>query len=506
MRNDTSEYIPRVVSIRAGEGPADYLQEISARRAMPPTVAPSVRDATVQPLPTVQVQQQPQTFDRQPRAVPRVAASAQLEHPGHTSAAQPTSSQPWLQSAQWSTEPRPMSPVPQLMSPVPQLMSPIPKPMSPVPQLMSPVPQLMSPVPQLMSPVPQLMSPALHPMSPAPRPAIVPSPVVFPAPLAPPAAVVDMHRQAVSARSHHVPPTQEGPRHTLAPQEIPWPNNAANTRPPVQTVPSHSVPSPAVTNGQRASPQGATSAVPDVVGTKPPRHRSAPGVYGDTPSARVTPQTSRPIAPGLAAAFPIREDNVEVYQRYSPQEERAQETRASRDVPDQWDRYGHTQESAARLVVSAVPSSERTPRSTKASPNLHPRPVNQGTPPKSHPPPILAPTYQPQPSTNFGPPQAHDTSQPGVYNVLTQNPSSSAYPATSIYPSSSPRTHVEASPTNNNPPVANSSSNNPSPKCTSQTGRHLMKPVLQRFWDRPHPHKDRCCCRRQCRRRPSPRS
>ncbi|KAH9079480.1 hypothetical protein EDB83DRAFT_1278135 [Lactarius deliciosus] len=195
MRNDTSEYIPRVVSIRAGEGPADYLQEASARRAMPPTVAPSVREMTVQPLPTVQVLQQPQTFDRQPRVVPRVAASAQLEHPSHTSAAQPASSQPWLQSAQWSTEPRPMSPVPQLMSPVPQLMSPIPKPMSPVPQPMSPVPQLMSPVPQLMSPVPRLMSPALHPMSPAlypmspaPRPAIVPSPVVFPTPLAPPAA------------------------------------------------------------------------------------------------------------------------------------------------------------------------------------------------------------------------------------------------------------------------------------------------------------------------------
>ncbi len=457
MRNDTSEYIPRVFSIRAGEGPADYLQETSARRAILPAVTPAARDATVQPLPTVQVLQQPQTFDRQPRAVPRVAASAQLEPPSHALAAQPASSQPWLQSAQWSTEPQLMSPPPQLMSPVPQLMPP-------VPQLMSPVPQLMSPVPKPMSPVPQLMSPALHPMSPTPRPAMVPSPMIFPASLAPPAAVVETHRQAMSARSHHGPPTQEGPKHTQAPQEIHWPNTMANSRPPAPTVPSHSVPSPAATNGQRVSPQGATSAVPDVVDTKPPRHRSTPGGYGDTPLARVAPPSSRLIAPDLAAAFPIREDNVEAYHRYSPQDERAQETRISRNIPDQWDRYGHTQESAARLVVSTVPSSERTPRSTKASPNLHPRPVNQGTPPKSPLPPVLAPTYQPRSSTNLDLPQAHDTSQPGVHNVLTQNLNSSAYPATSIYPSSSPRTHVEASPAVNNHPVANPSPNNPSPK------------------------------------------
>ena len=450
MRNDTSEYIPRVVSIRAGEGPADNVQETSARRAMPPTtVTPAARDSTVHPLPTVQVLQQPQTFDRQPRAVPRAAASAQLEPPGHASAAHIISPQPWLQSAQWSTEPQPMSPVP-----------PVPQPMSPALHPMPPTLHPMSPTSHPMSPTSYPMSPTLHPMSPAPRPVVVPSPVVFPASLAPPPAVVETHRQAVSNRLHHVPPTQEGPSHTQAPQEIPWPNNTANSRPPAPTVPSQSVPSPMVTNSQRVLPQVTTSAVPDAGGTKPPRHRSIPGGYGDPPSARVAPPPSRPIAADLAAAFPIREDNVEVYHRYSPQEERAQETRASRNIPDQWDRHGYTQESVARLVVSTVPSSERTPRSTKASPNLHPRLVNQGTPPKAPLPPILAPTYQPQSSTNPDLLQAHDISQPG-----TQNLNSSAYPATSIYPSSSPRTHVEASPAMiNNPSVANGSPNNPSPK------------------------------------------
>lgn len=117
-----------------------------------------------------------------------------------------------------------------------------------------------------------------------------------------------------------------------------------------------------------------------------------------------------------------------------------------------------------RIVVSNVPSSERTPRSTKTSPNLHPRPVNQVTPPKSPLPPILPSSYQPQASTHLDLPQAHNTSQPGVYNVLPQNLNSSAYPATSIYPSSSLRPHVEASPVINDPSVANAPSNNPSPK------------------------------------------
>ena len=720
IHNDTPEYIPRVVSIRAGEGPADYMQEPSARRPTLPTVTPAPRDATVQPLPTVQVLQQPQTVDRQPRAVPRVAASVQLEPPSHASAAQLASPRPWLPSVQWSAEPRPMSPVLQPMSPPPHPIPPPPHPMSPPPHPIPPPPHPMSPPPHLMSPTLHPMSPALHPMSPAPLPPVVPSPMVFPVSLAPPAAVVEMHRQTMPARSHHGPPTQEGPNHTQAPQETPWPNTAANNRPPATVVethrqimparshhgpptqegpnhtqapqetpwpntaannrppatvvethrqtmparshhgpptqegpshtqalqetpwpnaaannrppaptvpsqllpaamngqrvfqqgapsavpdvvstkhsrqrsapgaygdappvqplppvvpspmvfpvslappaappatvvethrqtmsarsqhvpptqegPSHtqapqetpwphtvvnnrplatvvetqrqtmparshhvpptqegpghtqalqetpwpntagnnrppaptvpSQPTPAIMNGQRVSPQGATSVVPDVVSTKHPRQRFTPGIYHDAPPVPATP--SRPIAPDLAAAFPIREDNMETYHRYPTQEERAQEIRASRNIPDQWDRHGHTQESAARLAVSIVPSSsERTPRSTKTSPNLHPRPVHQGTPPKSAPPPVLPPTYQPQASTNLDLPQAHDTAQPGVYNVLPQNLNPSAYPATSIYPSSSPRTHVDASPAINDPPVANAPSNNPSPK------------------------------------------
>ena len=43
LRNDTPEYIPRVVSIRAGEAPADYLQDSSAVRPTPPTVTPARR-------------------------------------------------------------------------------------------------------------------------------------------------------------------------------------------------------------------------------------------------------------------------------------------------------------------------------------------------------------------------------------------------------------------------------------------------------------------------------
>ena len=442
LRNDTPEYIPRVVSIRAGEGPSDYLQDSSARRSTLPTVTPAARDATVQPLPTVQVLQS-QTVDRQPRAVPRVAASVQVEPPSQESVAQVASPRPWLPSAQWSAEPFPMSPVPQPMSPVPQLMSPVMHPMSPG-----------------LHP----MSPALHPMSPTPLPPVVPSPMVFSVPLAPPAAVVETHRQTTPARLHHRPPTQEGPNHTQAPPEIPLPNTTAISRPPAPMVPSHSVPPPTATNGQRASPQDTPSAFPDVASTKHPRQRTAPGVYGDAPPVHANPPPSRPVAPDLAAAFPIREDNLEAYHRYSTQQEHAQETRASRNIPDQWDRHGHNQESATRVVVSIVPSSERTPRSTKASPNLHPRPVNQGTPPKYPLPPILPPTYQPQAPTNLDLPQAQETGQPGVYNVLPQNLNLSAYPVTSIYPSSSSRTHVEASPAVNDLPVANAPSNNPSPK------------------------------------------
>jgi hypothetical protein len=434
LRNDTPEYIPRVVSIRAGEGPADYyLQDSSARRPTLPTVTPAARDATVQPLPTAQVLQQSQTVDRQPRAVPRIAASVQIEPPSHDSVAQLTSPRPWLQSAQLTAEPWPMSPVPQPMSPVMHPMSPALHP----------------------------MSPALHPMSPTPLPPVVPSPMVFSVPLAPPAAVMETHRPTTPARLHHRPPTQEGPIHTQAPQEIPWLNTTAISRPPAPMVPSHSMPPPTATNGQRVSPQGAPSAIPDVASAKHPKQRPAPGVYGD---ALPVPPPSRPVAPDLAAAFPIREDNVEAYHRYSTQEEHAHETRASRNIPDQWDRHGHNQESATRVVVSIVPSSERTPRSTKTSPKLHPRPVNQGTPPKYPLPPILPPTYQPQAPTNLDLPQAQETDQPGVYNVLPQNLNLSAYPATSIYPSSSSRTHVEASPAVNDLPVANAPSNNPSPK------------------------------------------
>lgn len=119
------------------------------------------------------------------------------------------------------------------------------------------------------------------------------------------------------------------------------------------------------------------------------------------------------------------------------------------------------------MVVSTVPSSERTPRSTKVSPSLHPRPVNQGTPPKPPLQPFDAPTFHPQSSTNPNVPQLHDSSRPGVYNRPIQNSSSSAYPATPIYPSSSSRPQVEANSAINNVPVASASPNNPSPKMKS---------------------------------------
>ncbi|KAI0306505.1 hypothetical protein B0F90DRAFT_1690458 [Multifurca ochricompacta] len=380
MRSDNSDSIPQVVSIRAGEGPADYLQEFGARRATLPAVAPAVKDAVArQTLPTVQVLQQPQSHDKQPRGLPRPVASVQLDVPSQNLSTHVSSPQPWLQSAQWSTEPQPMSP--------------------------------------------------------PPRPAMVPSPVVFPASLTSLVAPVETQRHPTPARSaHHGSSSHQ--ENTSFP---------ANSRPPIPLVHSYTVPLPAVGGGQRASPQGASSTGQDVNGSKHPRHPSALVGYTNTQPSHVAPSLSRPIAPDLAAAFPVREDNTDTYHRHPIQGERPQDTQPSREIAEQWDRHGHYQDSTARLVVSAVPSSERTPRSTKASPSLHPRP----------------------PLTNPDLLHAHDPSRPGLYNTLNQNPNSSQYPATLIYPSSSPRTHVEASSAINNLPVANAPPNNPSPKFKS---------------------------------------
>jgi hypothetical protein len=208
--------------------------------------------------------------------------------------------------------------------------------------------------------------------------------------------------------------------------------------------------------------------VHEVSSSKHVRSSSMPVGHTNSQPSYVT--SPRPIAPGLAAAFPIREDHVDTY-RQLPQGERPQDPHPSKDALDNRDRHRHNPDNvanAARMVVSTVPSNERTPRSTKASPSLHPRPVNQGTPPKPPLQPFDAPTFSPQSSTtpNVSRSHDHDSSRPGAYDTPNQNSNPPSYPATSIYPSS-PRAQVEANSAVNNPPVANASSNNPSPKIKS---------------------------------------
>ncbi|KAH9966737.1 hypothetical protein BC827DRAFT_1178086 [Russula dissimulans] len=439
-RNDIPEAIPQVLSIRAGEGPADYVQEYGARRVAPPAVTPVATDAAVrQPLPT--------TFNKQPRDAPHTVAGAQLDLPGHASSTHVFSSQPWVQQAQWTTEPQPLSPV-------------------------------------------------VHPL-------VVPSPVVFPASLASPPTLVDTQQQPLPR-----PPLQGPPNHQESyarSPEPPWHNLTTNGRSPAPPVHSHTVPLPSTGGGQRASPKGVSPMIHDAAtpkhpryssvhagyanaqpsymaspaspkGVSPmihdaatpkhPRYSSVPTGYANAQASYMASPPSRPIAPDLAAVFPIREDNTDAY-RHPPQGERPQGTQQPKETLEHWDRHRHNQDNVARMVVSTVPSSERTPRSTKASPNLHPRPMNQGTPPKPPSQPIAYPTFPLQSSTTPDVLHAHDSSRPGVYNMPNQNSNPSAYPATSIYPSSSPRTLAEPHVTINNPPVANAPSNNPSPKIKS---------------------------------------
>jgi hypothetical protein len=587
------------MSLRAGQGPGDYLQEYGVRRAAPPAVTPVATDTVArQPPSTVQVPQQPQVYDKQSRDAPRTVTGAQIDPPSHPSVTRVSSPQPWVQPAQWSTEPRPFSP--------------------------------------------------------PPRPPVVPSPVVFHTPLASPPTLVDTQQYLTPPRlGSHGPSSSHKESHTHT-RDISYHSPTVNGRSPAPPVHSHTVSLPTAGSGQRASPQGASTMIHGVASSKHARHSSVPVAYADTQPPYVT--SPRPIAPGLAAAFPIREDNADTYHQLSqgerpqdlqpsrdayrqlsqgqrpqdpqpsrdvyhqlsqgerpqdlqpsrdayrqlsqgerpqdpqpsrdahhqlsqgerlqdpqpsrgahrqlsqgerppdpqpsrdahrqlsqgerppdpqpsrdvyhqlsqgerlqdpqpsrgayrqlsqgerpqdpqpsrdayhqlsqgerPQDpqlsrgahrqlsqgERPQDPQPSRDAFDNWDRHRHNPDNAARMVVSTAPSSERTPRSTKASPNLHPRLVNQGTPPKPPLQPFDVPTFHPQSSTNPNVSQLHDSSRPGVYNRPIQNSNSSPYPATPIYPSSSSRTQVEANSAINNLPVASASPNNPSPKMKS---------------------------------------
>jgi hypothetical protein len=411
MRNDTSESIPKVVSIRASEGPADYVQEYGPRRAAPPVVITATDSSGRQPLPTVQVLQQTHAYDKQPRDAPRT--TAQLDPPDHVSATHVSTPQPWAQPVQWSTEPQPLSP--------------------------------------------------------AHRPPVVPSPMVFPTPLAPASTPMDAQQNSTSTPPRSTPnglsSYQESHPHA---RENPWHNPTGNGRPPIPPVHSHTVPSPMAGGGQRASPKGTSPMVHDVAGSKHSRYSSVPSGYVNVQPSYLASPPSRPIAPDLAAAFPIREDNTDTYRHASQAHgERSQSTQPSKDTFDHWSQHGHNQDITARMVVSTVPSNERTPRSAKASPSLHPRPVNQGTPPKPPLQPITAPAFPTQSSTNPDVLHAHDSSHIGVYNMTNQNSNSSQYPATFIYPSSLPRTQIETHSAINNLPVASAPSNTPSPKMKS---------------------------------------
>ena len=410
-----SRDVPRTVA-RAGEGRADYMQEGVKRTMTPAPALPVATDIVArQPQSTVQVLQQQHVYDKQSRDVPqsRTMAGAQLDSHGPHSTMGVSSPQPWVQPAQWPTESRPMSPVP--------------------------------------------------------RPPVVPSPVVFSTPLASPLPLVDTQQLFTPPRS--APHGHPSHRESISTRDIPWHSSTVNGRQPAPPAHSHTVPLPTSGRGQRTSPQGAPPVVHEVVGSKHARSSSMPVGYTNSQPSFVTSPQSRPIAPGLAAAFPIREDNLDTY-RQLPQGERPQDPHPSKDVLDNWDRHRHNPDNVAnvaRMVVSTVPSNERTPRSTKASPNLHPRPVNQGTPPKPPLQPFDAPTFQPQSSTNPNISRPHDSSRPGVYNTPNQNSNPSSYPATSIYPPS-PRAQVEANSAinNSNNPSPKIKSGNPSPRSRSQ--------------------------------------
>jgi hypothetical protein len=411
-RNDTSEAIPQVVpqvvSIRAGEGPPDNPKDYGVRHAAPPVVNFFAPDAAVhQPLPTVQLLQQPPSSDKQPRDVPRTVGAGQAD-PSHVSTTHVFPSRPWVEPAQWTPEPQPLSPVS--------------------------------------------------------RPPVVPSPVVFPSSLAPPPTPMAVQQHITSPRlvSHGLSSPQVSHTHT---RESAWHNTTANGRLPAPPVHTHTAPLLASGTGRRTSPQGTSPMGHDVTGTKHSRHSSVPVGYASVQPSYVASPSSRPIAPDLAAAFPIREDVIDAYRRPS-QGERPHEAQPSKDTFDHWDRHGHHQDNVARMVLGTAPSAERTPRSTKASPSLYPRTVNQGTPPKPPLQSITAHTFPQHSSTNPDVLHAHDPSRSGVYSVPNQN-SNTSYPAATVYPSSLPRIQVEANSAINNLPIVNAPSNNPSPKIKS---------------------------------------
>ncbi|KAI0273702.1 hypothetical protein BC834DRAFT_223346 [Gloeopeniophorella convolvens] len=420
-RNDTSGSVPQVISIRAGEGPSDSLQEFGVRRPTAPTVPATSKDsATRQGLSATQASQHPQAlYDKHSRGAPRAVIGTQPDPPiqSQAPAVHPPPPQPWVQPAHWLAEPQPTPTVP--------------------------------------------------------RPAVVPSPMVFAPSLVASPAPADAQRHAMpsvntpallprapaNASSYQPePPTQP-----LA-QENPWHTVTTASRTPAPTY-AHSASLPVNAGAQRVSPKGVPPIVPDVVAAKPLRHPSAPVSHGNGQPSNITPVPSRPIAPDLAAAFPIREDNLDGYRQHSPQGDRLQIAQMSRDGFGQMDR--HAQEAILRVGVSTVPSSERTPRSTKASPTLHPRPGNQGTPPKPQAQPIpvpVPPTHVPVGNDSL---QVHDSSRSNALNMLHQNSNSSAYPNASVYPSLAPRTHLEAITATNNVPVSSAPVNNPSPKTGS---------------------------------------
>ncbi len=76
IHNDIPEAIPQAVSIKAGEGPADTMQEYRVKHVTTPAAMPVATNVLRQPQSTLQALQQPQVYDKQSRDVTRTVARA----------------------------------------------------------------------------------------------------------------------------------------------------------------------------------------------------------------------------------------------------------------------------------------------------------------------------------------------------------------------------------------------------------------------------------------------
>ncbi|THH14337.1 hypothetical protein EW146_g5968, partial [Bondarzewia mesenterica] len=330
---------------------------------------------------------------------------------------------------------------------------------------------------------------------------------------------------SVSHQSSSAPITGQVASHDAVDLEVPlvtasqsytsrplYPANAA----PHLTSPWH-VPSPQVYHGQHQLEESSSApmVVPqssaarlyqaNLVNETFPKHSSiaTAATYGTNdmnarPTVVPLPGQSRPIAPDLASHFPIMEP-VTVFHQHSssftpspylqPSREQTYEHNFGAVPVDRHGRHdvqhdkNHQPDPTSTSYGTAIqPVDFRPPRATKTPSPQQPSPsMPYNSSPKGSVAPVTqpsqpAPALSPQPvqRSTFDHSQAHDSSRFYTTNALPHGTTPSAYPATSVYPPSSSRTHLDATNTTtldtaNAPNNQQHRPNNGNPSPRSQT-------------------------------------